>query len=204
MSNLEELTKILETAEGLFRKYGVRSVTMSDIAKELGMSKKTLYLYIKNKEDLISKSLQEHIKRDKEQMQAIIEASKNALHEMVSMNNHVQQLIQDMNPSLLFDLKKYHRNVWEDFERFHQEFIYSCIKNNLERGIEEGLYRANINSDILSKIYIASIPAFADELLFPPNEYNQAHIHETFVDYHLHGIVSEQGKTLLATYQDNH
>lgn len=196
----EEIKKILDAAEMLFRKYGIRSVTMADIARDLGMSKKTLYLHIENKNDLIDKTLQRHILEEKDQCLFIMENAKDALEEMLNMSLYVQRMIQDMNPSLIFDLRKYHRPVWEKLERYEKEFVFSSIKNNLERGIKEGLYRANLNADIVARIYIGSLPMFSDDELFPFNQFPRSELHKEFVRYHINGIVSDQGRKLLDTY----
>jgi len=196
----EELKKILDTAEVLFRKYGIRSVTMADIARELGMSKKTLYVHIENKNDLINKALERHIIEEKEQCFSIIANAEDALEELLNMSLYVQQMIQEMNPSLLFDLKKYHRPIWEKFEGHEKEFVFGCVKNNLERGVKEGLYRANLDVNIVSRIYIGSLPMFSDDELFPFKQFPRPELHKEFVRYHINGIVSEQGRKLLDSY----
>lgn len=200
----EELKKILDTAETLFRKYGIRSVTMADIARELGMSKKTLYIHVENKNDLIDKTLQRHILEEKDQCLYILENAKDALEEMLKMSLYVQHMIQDMNPALIFDLRKYHRPIWEKLERYEKEFVFSSVKSNLDRGIKEGLYRANLNADIVARIYIASLPMFSDDELFPFKLFLRSELHKEFVRYHINGIVSEQGRKLLDTYIQTH
>ncbi|MCP4443529.1 MAG: TetR/AcrR family transcriptional regulator [Aureispira sp.] len=196
----EDLKKILDTAEALFRKYGIRSVTMADIARDLGMSKKTLYLHVENKRDLIDKTLQRHIVDEKGQCLNIIETASDALEELLHMSIYIQKMIQDMNPSLIFDLKKYHRPIWEKLERYEKEFVFSIVKENLKRGIKEGLYRANLNAEIVSRIYIGTFPMFSDDELFPFNQFPRSELHKAFVRYHINGIVSEEGRKLLDAY----
>lgn len=194
---MDELTRILDTAQSLFLKYGTRSVTMSDISRELGMSKKTLYLHVENKDDLIEKVLLRDIERDKEELIEVRKTATNALEEMLQMNAEVQKKIQEINPSVIYDLKKYHSKAWQHFEQFHKEFIYGCIYDNLQRGIQEGIYRHDINPNILSRIYIGFFPVLTDYELFSIQEYPPQLVVREFMYYHLNGIVSDKGKKLL-------
>ena len=197
---MDELQKILETAESLFRKYGIRSVTMSDIARQLGMSKKTLYVHVENKNDLIMKIVAAYIGMEKDMCVNACANAKDALDEMMEISLQVQQNIQNMNPSLIFDLRKYHYPIWEHFEKFRIHFILNTMRNNLDRGKKEGLYRSELKPDIVSRIYISTIHVFTDDEMFPPDTYPRAELHQEMVMYHLNGIVSEKGRTLLDEY----
>jgi TetR/AcrR family transcriptional regulator, cholesterol catabolism regulator len=197
---LEELEKILEAAELLFRKYGIRSVTMSDIASQLGMSKKTLYQYIENKNELVEKILKKYIENEKLMCNQAADTSDDALQEMFSISIQVQRNIENMNPSLLFDLRKYHFEVWQLFEQHRKDFILSIMKNNLKRGIEEAIYRKDMDIEIISRIHIGTINIFSDDELLPPDQFPRPTVHKQFVLYHLYGIVSEKGRQLMSDY----
>ena len=197
---MEELEKILEAAELLFRKYGIRSVTMSDIASQLGMSKKTLYQYIENKNDLVEKMVGNYIESEKEMCRQAAQSSEDALQEMFSISIQVQRNIENMNPSLLFDLKKYHFSIWQQFEAYRNVFIFSLIHNNLNRGISEGIYRNDMNPEIISRIHIGSMHIFSDDVILPPDQFPRPTVHKQFVLYHLYGIVSEKGRQLMSDY----
>jgi AcrR family transcriptional regulator len=197
---LEELAKILDVAELLFRKYGIRSVTMSDIAAHLGMSKKTLYQYIENKTELVEKILKKYIENEKLMCNQAADTAEDALQEMFSISIQVQRNIENMNPSLLFDLRKYHFEVWQLFEQHRKEFILSIMKNNLKRGIEEDIYRKDMDTEIISRIHIGTINIFSDDELLPPDQFPRPLLHKEFVLYHLYGIVSEKGRELMSDY----
>jgi AcrR family transcriptional regulator len=200
---LEDLQKILDTAEGMFRKYGIRSVTMSDLARQLGMSKKTLYVHLENKRDLISKIMASHIDREQQMILKCKAESENALDEMMRISLQVQETIKSINPSILFDLRKYHYPIWEQFEVFRKDFIYNIMRENMERGKEEGIYRADLNSDVISRIYISTVELFADDELFPADSFPRSDLHLQMVMYHLHGIISENGQALLSEFFKN-
>lgn len=200
---MEELEKILAQAELMFRKYGIRSVTMSDLARELGMSKKTLYVHLENKRDLISKIMANHIDREQQMILQCKKEAENALDEMMRISIQVQETIKNINPSILFDLRKYHYPIWEQFEVFRKEFIYSTMQENMERGKQEGIYRSDLNSDIISRIYISTVELFADDELFPAESFPRSDLHLQMISYHLHGIISDKGKSLLSNFVKN-
>lgn len=193
-----ELDKILEVASHIFKKYGVRSVSMDDIARELGVSKKTLYVCVENKEDLIKKSLTKHIECKKKEIDALVQNATNALDAFVKVGMQVQQEIQHLNPVLMYDLQKYHRDAWLLMEDFQKKMIHTFMLDNIERGIKEGLYRLNLNADILAKCYLVSMPLFGDTDLF--RLYAPAEIHKQFITYHIHGLITDKGRALLETY----
>jgi AcrR family transcriptional regulator len=194
---LEEITKILDAAELLFKKYGIRSVTMSDIARELGVSKKTLYVHIENKHDLIAKIMQRYIQEEQAMCQQVIQEADNALDELLRISIYVQHQIKDINPSMIYDLQKYHRPIWKLMDDFHQDYIMSTAESNLQRGVEEGIYRKDLNIQIMAKIYVSFIPILSDDQVFPLRKYPTSQIHKEFIKYHIYGIVSEKGSTLL-------
>ncbi|WMX15351.1 MULTISPECIES: TetR/AcrR family transcriptional regulator [unclassified Aureispira] len=200
---MDELTKILDASESLFKKYGIRSVTMMDIAKELGMSKKTLYVHIENKHDLVAKVMKRHIVKDKEACFSIENKAGNALDELLMFILYMQQQIDGMNPSIIYDLQKYHRPVWEMLDDFNRKYMLEIVVNNLKRGVEEGLYRENLNVSLISRLHISLMPILANDKLFPAKVFPTDQLHREFMRYHIHGIVSEKGRKLLKPILDN-
>jgi TetR/AcrR family transcriptional regulator, cholesterol catabolism regulator len=200
---VEELTKILDASQVLFRKYGIRSVTMTDIARSLGISKKTLYVHIENKHDLVSKMMKRHILEDQMMCLAIQQESGNALEELLKVSLYVQGQVKDINPSLLFDLQKYHRPVWEMLDAFHRKDIALMVEDNLRRGVSEGLYRKDLHVALISRLYVGLMPIVSDVELFPMNKFPTHILHKEFVKYHICGIVSEKGRGLLPPLLDS-
>lgn len=203
MSDVDELTKILDASEILFRKYGIRSVTMADIARDLGMSKKTLYLFIENKHDLVHKMMKRYIAEEQAMCFKIEEEAENALDELLKVSLYVQTQVKEINPSLLFDLQKYHRPVWELMDDFHRKDIVHMVENNLRRGVKEGLYRDNLQVELISRLYVGLMPIVSNSELFPVNKFPTHVLHKEFIRYHIRGIVSEKGRELLKEMLDN-
>lgn len=189
--------RILLTAEGLFFKYGIKSITMDDVAKELGISKKTLYKEVDNKKDLVSQVLGRNLEGELGFMIELRAASKNAIEEMLSVTKHVTQKFREMNPGVIYDLRKYYRESWKQLEKFQEEFIFSMIKENIEKGKKEGLYRQDLHADIMGKLYVGSTRMLVDEDYFSTKKYTPEKLYEEFIFYHLRGIVTNKGLKLL-------
>lgn len=196
----EEDIAILKEAKEMFMRFGVKSVTMDDISKAVGISKKTLYQCVANKSDLISKAIQLHVQEEQAALSTFKEEAKNAIEEVILISRHVRQIIQSVHPSVIFDLQKYYRQQWALINALQQEFIYGVIKENLKRGIAEKLYREDMNIDIVSRLYGAKAHSIVDEEVFSSKKYDHLTVHREFVRYHLHAITSEKGHTVLEEY----
>jgi len=189
----EKMQQIIIKAGEVFMRYGIKSVNMDDIARELKMSKKTLYKYVSDKLDLVVKVMHTHCVFEELAIKAIIEESKNAIDEMVEINKHVSDHLNAIHPSIHYDLEKYYPEAWALFHEHENTFVLSCIKDNLHRGVEEGLYRDNLNVDIMAKIYVAKIDIVFDHTVFSPREYKFVEVLNEMLRYHIRGIASEKG-----------
>jgi TetR/AcrR family transcriptional regulator, cholesterol catabolism regulator len=177
----------------LFMRLGIRSLTMDDIAKELSISKKTIYKYVSDKSDLVNKAMEMMCKFDQYMADEITKNSKNAIDEIIGISQHANEKLQMIHPSLHFDLEKYYPTAWETFNNHKLIFIRDKVKGNIERGIKEGLYRKNLDSFIVATIYTAKIDMIFDPDIFPPTKYAFKDVHMEFVRYHIRGIASEKG-----------
>lgn len=182
-------------------RYGIKSVTMDDIARELGISKKTLYKFVENKADLIQKIFHEYIKCEKGEMDQILHASANAIEEIQNIGKYVIQQLRELAPTVLYDLQKYYRESWTLLQSLHQQYIYQVIKANLERGIKEGLYREDLDSDIIAKLYVGKTSLLVDEGLFPLKRYDKGSLFKEYIKYHVQGIASPKGLKLFKELQ---
>lgn len=185
--------QLLEQIEKLFMRYGVRSLTMDDIARELGISKKTIYLHFEDKADLVKKGMASHFVREEKKMQCVFQDSKNAIDELFNITSCVRENIKSVQPSIMYDLQKYYPEAWKQFNTHKFGFILNSISNNLKRGIEEGYYRAEINVDVVSKLYVSRIEIIFDQDFFPSDKYNLLDVHFEMVSYHLYAICSSKG-----------
>lgn len=200
---MELKDRIIEQAMILFLRYGIKSITMDDIARELGISKKTLYQYVDNKADLIENIIRQHIDNEKLAITEIRKYTKDAIEEMLMIAKHVIRLLRETPPSMAYDLQKHYRPCWNLMEKFNQKHIFNVIKENIDRGVEQGIYRSDINSDIVAKLYVAKTSLVVDEELFPLNDYSKEALFKEYFNYHIHGIASPKGLKLLEKHTKN-
>ncbi|RLD22732.1 MAG: hypothetical protein DRI69_00300 [Bacteroidetes bacterium] len=196
--------EVLEGAKELFLRYGIKSITMDDVAREMGISKKTLYQHVKNKTDLIERIIHQHIHDEKKCLSELPGQAHDAIEQVLMIAQYVVQILRGMRPTTMFDLKKYYRECWNMMEEFQHEYMYEMIRGNIEQGVKEGLYKDDLDADIIAKLYIGKTMLLTDEKLFPVGEYDRDKLFTEFIQYHLRGIVSEKGTKQLETYQPDY
>ncbi len=190
-------TTWLERIESLFLRLGVKSQTMDDVARELGISKKTLYQLVENKDDLVRKVLENHISREKTHCLDMAAQAENAIDEMVFVMDSNSQEFAQMKANILYELQKYHRDAWILIRKFQHDFVYKLVVANLERGKKEGLYRTNFDIDLITRIHLATVFTLFDEELFPSSNIRRDVLFREYMMHYLHAIVSEKGLKLL-------
>ena len=189
----QKFTSIIETVSSLYQHYGIKSVTMDDVAREIGMSKKTLYTYVSNKDDLVSYYVEHITNRRKDYFKDIIEQDLNAIEELVAVNQRVIKMLRDYNPATEYDLKKYYRNQYEKYRKKRRQNIYDSVKANVMKGKEEGLYRSDIDADIIARIHVSRIEnSFANEM-FSLEELTSWRFVREMMIYHVYGISTKKG-----------
>ncbi|PWT89532.1 MAG: TetR/AcrR family transcriptional regulator [Acidobacteria bacterium] len=193
--------RILEKAHELFMRYGVRSVSMDDIAAHLGMSKKTLYQYYTDKEELVDAVLSEVLEKNRSECMDYRQVAENAIHEVFQAFDMIQEMFSNMNPAIVFDLEKYHPEVFKKLEHHKRVFMYQVIGQNLERGIKEELYRDEINVDILTRFRIESMMLAFNSEIFPNNRTQLVLIQEEILEHFLYGLATVKGQKLIQKYK---
>lgn len=196
--------KIIKGSEELFMKYGVRSISMDDIARHLSVSKKTLYQHFTDKEEIITQVSQTHLDRTTNQMNDLREEAENAIDELAKISVCIKQNMEEMNPSLLFDLQKYHPKAWAVWMDHKSKHIYESVVRNLKQGIEDGHFRTEIKTEIIASTRLMLIEAVFDERIFPKNKFNLVEVHSEIFDHFVYGICTEKGRKLYQKYKENH
>jgi AcrR family transcriptional regulator len=198
---MENEMRIIAKAHELFMRYGVRSISMDEIASQLGMSKKTSYQYFTDKDNLVEQVIADEIERNAERSTIQCQQSENAIHEVFLAIEMVEDMLKNMNPLLLCELEKYHPKAFRQFYEHKNKFLYQEIIRNLKRGIEEELYRSDIKIDILAAYRIESIflifnPAFNQSI----GKYSLAELAEAITQHFLYGIATAKGQKLIEKY----
>jgi TetR/AcrR family transcriptional regulator, cholesterol catabolism regulator len=199
--SVDHKCKILEQAEKLFMRYGVRSVTMDDVARDMTISKKTLYQHFTNKDDLVNEVACTHFDREKQEFAEIAEQSANAVDELFRLAVCMRDNIANMNPSLLYDLQKYHGKAWDCYLDFKFNFIKGEIKRNIARGMAEGLYRPDLNPEVLAHFRVEQVQMVLDGRTFNPAQFDLWQVQMVLFDHFARGLLSEKGHALYQTYQ---
>lgn len=152
-----KLQEILEKTIELFYEFGIRNLNMDDISRSLGISKKTLYHYVKSKEDLIEKLFYfDEMKWDVEMSKLKIDEM-NAIEILLQVSLKVSEEIGRFNPKLKFELKKYYEHNFQQFMVRKQNHVFGQISKNIEKGIAEGLYRSNVNIGLVAGLYVRNL-----------------------------------------------
>lgn len=198
---METTERILLAAQELFHKFGIKRVTMDDIAKHLGMSKKTIYQHFKDKDDLVMSKTSYDLEIRKKDIDQIYNSSENAIDEMIKAMSYISDLFRQMNPMVFYDLQKYHPSAWQRFRAFKEENIINLVERNLKRGITEGFYRADLNVKIISRLRAESIEMAMRQEIYPSTEFNPTEVQVQLLDHYLHGITTIKGHKLINNYK---
>ena len=195
--NFMEEKDIIQKASTLFMRYGIKSMTMDEMARQMGISKKTLYQFVDNKKDLVKKVMLQHIDTQQCHIQDVFNEKVNAIDALMEMTKVVSAEMKEIHPSVMFDLKKYHPEAFGILQEHKQSFIYRNIKNNLEVGIESGLYRDNLNPELLTHLYLSMVNSIMDPENLAGNDFSYADLHAEMMRYHIRGIASANGREYL-------
>jgi AcrR family transcriptional regulator len=196
--------RIKREATTMFLRYGIRSVSMDDIASHLGMSKKTIYQYYADKDELVDAVVDEDIHRIQVDCQYCSTQAENAIEEIFLTMKMVEDQIRNMNPMVIYDLQKFHYRSYQKFMEHKNKFLYDIIYQNILKGINEGLYRPDINSDVLTKFRLESLMIAFNVELFPPARYNLLDVSNEIIRHFLFGLATEKGYQLILKYQEEH
>jgi len=189
--------EILERASNVYMKYGIKSITMDDLASELGISKKTIYKYFTDKNELIQSIIVLKAEMDKAMCLECQINSKNAIDNLINISSLVVEHLGNVNSTVFYDLKKYYPDAWSILETHKWEFILSMIRDNINKGIEENLYRDDLDPNIISRLYVASTDALLDTGVFPWPEYQFQDVFSQMIHLQISGMVSDKGREYL-------
>ena len=188
----KELELIASVAQ-LFMRLGIKSLTMDEIARQLGVSKKTLYKYASDKKELVSKAVQLAIDEEESLLSEMHEANGNAIDKIFAINTMISEKLQSIQPAVIFDMQKYYPEAWAIMEEHKSVFIHNQIKENLEEGIKQGLNRNNMNPELVSRIYVTLINSIFDSPIYSLSNHSFKETHTEVARYHLRGITNKKG-----------
>ncbi len=174
---------------------------MDDVAKHLSMSKKTLYQHFRDKNEMVMKCCQHDLVNRQCVFQDIADNATDAIGELMSMMKHMELMYTSMNPNLFYDLQKYHPSAWKLFREFKENKVMVSIEANLHKGVEQGLYRKDMNIPIVARLRIEEVEMGFNPLIFPPDKFNFAKVQIQLFSHFMHGITTIKGHKLINKYQ---
>jgi len=192
--------QIINKSTELFLTLGFKSVTMDDIANELGMSKKTIYVHFKNKTKLVEAVTFNLFDNICEGIDGICEASNNPIEELYDVKMFVMHHLKNEQASPQHQLKKYYPSLYETIRIKQFEVMQESVEESLQKGIDTQLFRSNINVDFISRMYFNGMTGIKDESIFPKKKFNMDDLMENYLEYHLRAIVTEKGLTILNNF----
>ena len=197
--NEKEHDYLLQASE-FFLLHGIKSLTMNDMASKLGISKKTLYTFVTDKNDLVKKCINLHITANECEMKEACTISHNAVEELINFSRIAGSKMKLIHPSIFFDLQKYHPEAWNLIRNFEDKAILDLTKSNLTKGIEEGIYRSEMNIDVIAPLYVSVVQNIFNRTTEIQDGMSIVDYYSEIFNYHIRGIANEKGIKLINQY----
>lgn len=188
---------IVNKAAEMFLTLGFKSVTMDDIAAEMGISKKTIYQHFGNKEELVEATTMHLFCQVSTGIDSIRERLLNPVEEIFTIRNFMMQFLHEETASPFYQLQKFFPKILVCLRTKQFEKMHGCMEQNIKRGIEEGIYRPDLNIEFVSRIYFTGLTGIKDQDIFPNKDFEAKALTELFLEYHLRAIVTEKGLAIL-------
>lgn len=193
--------RILSATHDLIMKYGIRSVSMDDIAKHISISKKTIYQYYEHKDEVVHELMKIKLTEDEKELKEIEKTSDNVVEEVFNLMKHIGATIRKINQNVFYDLQKYHPKTWDLFMEFKENCILKMVEETLSRGIKQGLIRPDINIPILARMRMEQLEMGFNPIIFPPDKFKIVDVQLTMIDHFLYGICTLKGHKLINKYK---
>jgi len=193
--------RILNKARELMFQTGVKHVTMDDLATQLGISKKTIYQYFKDKDALVSSVVENDLAKHALICNQSMQIADNAVHEIFLLMTVLQELFSSMNPLTLFEIEKYYPLAFEKIKNHKDDFIFSMISANLEKGIAEGLYRKDVDVTILSRYRLETSLIPFNIHVFHPSKFDMLKVNLQIIEHFVYGVATLEGHKLMDNYK---
>lgn len=198
---MELKDRIKQKADELFRSYGIKSVTMDLIATRLGVSKKTIYQSFADKDELVDEVVTDLLIYNQSCCNKDRAKATDAIHEVFLAMEMVQQMLENMNPGILYDIERNHPLTFQKFLQHKNKFLLHILEENIERGKKEGLYRTDINTEVIARIRLETMMLPFNPELFPKNKFSLVDLQQQLIEHFLFGVATMKGHKLILKYQ---
>lgn len=204
MEEVDVRNRILSGSEELFMRYGVRSISMDDIARHLGVSKKTLYQHFADKDDLVTHVSSSHLERDKVLLSDLKKQAGNAIDELARISIWIKEDLEQINPTLMIDIQKYHPTAFSIWVNYRENFIRASVVQNIEQGKREGYFRQDVDADVIAISRLLLLEAAFDHRHFPHEKFKVVDVQSQLFDFFVYGLCTDKGRQLYEQYKHNH
>ena len=192
---------ILERILLMFTRIGIRSITMDDIARELGISKKTLYHDFEDKNDLINRVIDFDMMQSRKFLEKVHRSDYDAIEEVFLVNDRIHQIHSRYNPTFYYDLKRYYPETYQRWLKEKRQNMFGLIVDNLQKGKREGIYRSEIHEHSIAMLYLARMEMLKNQDIIDVQQTLSADFMQEIFTYHLHGICNEKGLKIMAEFK---
>ncbi len=196
----EQRQRILAKTAELFMRYGIRSITMDEIATQLGISKKTIYQFFTDKDEMVEAVITEEVGKKEAECRNFQTEGVNAVHEIFLAMEEMQEMMSAMNPQMMYDLEKHHAAAFRKLKYYKYQFLHNIIRENLERGISEGLYRKEINIELTTRYRIETAFLSFNTEAFPAHKFSMAQTAREMALLFMYSVCSTAGKKWIEKY----
>ncbi len=189
--------QIVQTATDLFLNQGFKSITMDDIAQTMAISKKTIYSHFANKEAIVAVVVDNLFENVSCNIDIICDLKLNPIEEIYEIKKLVMHHMRNEKASPWYQLRKYYPKIHDSVKKRQFNYMQDCVVDNLNRGLEQGLFRENIDVQFVSRIYFVGVSGIKDADLFTASMFDPSELYGMFLEYHLRGIVTPKGRKIL-------
>lgn len=196
---MEVRDNIIEQADLLICRLGVKSVTMDELARHMGISKKTIYQFFKDKDEVVTLAVGHHCEKEYQEITRISRESANSIDELHRLSHFMRGNVETIHPSALHDLQKYHPQAWKVYLDYKDKVFTQAVIDSLKRGKEEGYFRPDIDESILAVMRMKQIEMAFDHHVYPRNKYQFMEVCEQMFYHFIQGILTERGRELYDT-----
>ncbi|MBX5439878.1 MAG: TetR/AcrR family transcriptional regulator, partial [Thermoflavifilum sp.] len=197
----EAVERVLTVSRRLFQTYGLRTMTVDEIARHLGMSKRTLYQLFRDKNELVRMVVKQFIGEMQTQCELIRKDARDAIHETFQMFQYLDGIFRNLNPVVFVEMQRYHPDAFMLFDQHQQTYIKQLIIHNLKRGIQEGYYRADIHVEVIARFRLESGLMPLRQEIFPKDQFPLHEVQQELMLHYLYGIATIKGYQLIQQYR---
>ncbi|MCP2042709.1 AcrR family transcriptional regulator [Pontibacter sp. HSC-36F09] len=193
--------KIAVEAFKLFCRRGIKGTSVDDIAQHLSMSKKTIYKWFSNKDEIVFWAINSYLTSVDTDCECCRQEAPNAIEELFDIMKTTRQVFASIHPSIFYDLQKYHANAWQKWQEYKNHDFLNRIKENLERGMSEGLFRKDLDIEVIARLRLSQIEVPFDETIFPRFQFELLHVQTASLEHFMLGIATLKGHKMINDYK---